>query len=61
MENVSSIVQQQAAEVLKKLDAQVIVSAEHVAESVLRQVAYWEKPLTNNEKLLFMRFFSPVV
>lgn len=61
MENVSDIVQQQAADALMKLDAQELVSAEHVAESVLRQAVYWEKLIANGEKLLFVRFFSPVV
>jgi hypothetical protein len=60
-QEVLDVVRQQATEALTKLDVQEIVSAEHVADSVLRQAAYWEKPLANDEKLLFVRFFSPVV
>jgi len=55
------IIQQQAKDVLQKLEAQDVVTAEQVAESVLHQTAYWEKSMPNNEKLLFVRFFSPVV
>src|SRR5581483_6828905 len=60
-QEVLDIIQQQAAEALMRLDAQDIVSAPHVAESVLRQAAYWERSFANDEKLLFVRFFSPVV
>lgn len=61
MENVIEIVQQQAEDALKALGTQGVVTAEHVADSVLRQTAYWEKPMPNGEKLMFVRFFSPVV
>jgi len=61
MENVIEIVQRQAEDALQRLSALGIVTAERVAESVLRQTAYWEKPMPNDERLLFLRFFSPVI
>jgi len=61
MENLIEIVQQQAADALTKLDAQIVVSAETVAESVLNQSVYWEKLLPSGERLMFVRLFSPVV
>ncbi len=61
MENVMEIVRRQAEDVLNKLDAREVVTAEHIADSVLRQAAYWEMPMQDGEKLLFVRFFSPVV
>ncbi len=61
MENVIEIVQQQAEDALKALEAQGVVTAEYIADSVLRRTAYWEKLMPNGEKLLFIRFFSPVV
>lgn len=61
MENVIEIVQQQAEDALNLLSAKGVVTAKYVADSVLGQTAYWEKPMPNGEKLLFVRFFSPVV
>ncbi|MEW6171546.1 MAG: hypothetical protein AB1510_00550 [Bacillota bacterium] len=61
MENLVDIVQQQAEDVIQKLEVQDVVTEKQVAESILHQVAYWEKPLPNGEKLLFVRFFSPLV
>jgi hypothetical protein len=61
MENVLDIVRQQAEEALRRLDCHGIVSGEYVAESVLHQAAYWEKPIANGETLVFVRFCSPVV
>lgn len=61
MENVMDIVRRQSEVAIDKLDAQEIATAEHVADSVLRQTAYWEMPIPGGEKLLFVRFFSPVV
>jgi len=61
MENVIEIVQRQAEDALQRLSAPGIVTAERVAESVLRQTAYWEQPMPNDERLLFLRFFSPVI
>lgn len=61
MENVMDIVRQQAEDAINKLGAQGVVTAEHVADSVLRQTAYWQMPMLDGEKLLFVRFFSPVV
>jgi len=61
MENVTDIVRLQAQEALQELDAQRVVTAERVAESVLSQAAYWEEAMPNGDKLLFVRLFSPVV
>jgi hypothetical protein len=61
MENLTNLIRRQAEDVISKLGVQDLVTAEQVAESILRRVAYWEKPLPNSEKLLFIRLFSPVV
>ncbi len=61
MENVMDIIRRQAEDAIKKLEAEEVVTAEHVADSVLRQTACWEKPMPDGERLSFMRFFSPVV
>lgn len=61
MESVMDIVRHQAEGAISKLDAREVVTAEHVADSVLRQSAYWEMPIQDSDKLLFVRFFSPVV
>jgi len=61
MENVMDIVRRQAEDAFNKLDIREVVTAEHVADSVLRQATYWEMPMQDGEKLLFVRFFSPVV
>jgi hypothetical protein len=61
MENVRDIVREQAKDTLEKLNAQNVVTAEQVADSVLHQAAYWEKPISGGERLLFVRLFSPVV
>jgi hypothetical protein len=61
IEDILHIVRQQAEEVLLKLGVQDAVTAAHVADSVLRQTAYWETPMQNDEKLVFVRLFSPVV
>jgi|GEM_PF-738223 len=61
MEDILDIVRLQAEEALLKLGAQGVVTIARVADSVLRQTAYWETPMQNDEKLVFVRFFSPVV
>ncbi len=61
MESAKEIIQQQATEALRALDAQGLVPPTEVAESVLRQAAYWEKPLPDGSRLLFVRLFSLVV
>lgn len=61
MENVTDILQEQARDALQKLGAQGIGMAERVAQSVLTQAVYWEEAMSNGEKLLFVRLFSPVV
>ena len=61
MKNVSDILQQQAEDALKRLGVIDGVNAKHIADSVIRQNAYWEQPLSDEKKLLFIRFFTPVV
>jgi hypothetical protein len=61
MENALDIVRQQAEETLMRLGAQDVIKAEQVAQGVLRQATYWEQPINEREKLLFVRLFSPVV
>ncbi|TCJ15717.1 hypothetical protein E0L93_12000 [Rubrobacter taiwanensis] len=61
MENVIDIVRRQAEETIRNLGVEEVVTAEQVADSVLRQTAYWEMSISDGEKLLFVRFFSPVV
>lgn len=61
MKSITDIVRQQALGALRRLDVREIMTADHVAQSVLRQTVYWEKELRNGGKLFFVRFFSPVV
>lgn len=61
MEKINDIVREQSIDALKKLKAEGVVTSEQVADSVLHQAVYWEKPITGEEKLLFVRLFSPVV
>lgn len=61
MDSMSGIIQEQAQTALRLLGAQDIVTAAKVADGILRRVAYWAAPMPNNEKLVFMRLFSPVV
>ena len=61
MKNVNDIVQQQAEDTLKKLGMVDVVNPRHVADSIIRQNVYWEQPLSDGKKLLFIRFFTPVV
>lgn len=61
MENVTDVIFQQATDALQVLDIQDTALTVEVAESILRQAVYWEKPLPGNERLLFVRLFSPVV
>lgn len=61
MASVEDILREQAHEALTALGARGLVTAEHVANSVLRRVVYWEKPIAGGEKLVFVRFFSPVI
>ena len=61
MKNVNDIVQQQAEDTLKKLGVADVVSASYIADSIVHQNAYWEQPLPDTKKLLFIRFFTPVV
>lgn len=61
MESVKDMVRQQAIDALQILDISDAGLAAEVAESVLRQTVYWEKPLPAGERLLFVRLFSPVV
>jgi hypothetical protein len=61
MRSTKEIIQQQAEQALHALNVQGHGLAAEVADSVLRQAVYWEKPLPNGNRLLFMRLFSPVV
>ena len=61
MKNLNDIVQQQAKDALTKLGVVDIVTPQHVADSIIRQNVYWEQPLSDGKKLLFIRFFTPVV
>jgi hypothetical protein len=61
MDYIGDIVREQAEEAINKLGVHNVITAEDVAESVLRQAVYWEKSATNGEKLMFIRFFSPVI
>jgi len=61
MDDFNIIIVQQATDALQRLGVQQAETAAEVAESVLRQAVYWEKPLPDNAKLLFVRLFSPVV
>lgn len=61
MEELKDIIWQQAEDAIQRLGVQDLIKTGRVAENVLRQVVYWEQPLQNGEKLLFLRFFSPVV
>lgn len=61
MENLTDVVQQQAKDALRKLGIEGVVPIEHIVDSVLHQTVYWDNPLPNGEKLLFMRLHSPVV
>jgi hypothetical protein len=61
MESAKDVIQQQAIDALQVLSAQDITLAAEVAESILRQAMYWEKPLPTDDRLLFVRLFSPVV
>lgn len=60
MENAKDLIQEQALGALQTLGIQDDSLAEEVAESILRQAVYWERPLSG-ERLLFVRLFSPVV
>ena len=44
-----------------KLDVVDVINPRHVADSIIRQNVYWEQPLSDGKKLLFIRFFTPVV
>lgn len=61
MESAEEIIQQQAEEALQQLNAQGAVLPAEIADSILHQVVYWEKPLAGGDKLLFVRLLSPVV
>jgi hypothetical protein len=61
MENLVDIVQQQAEQAIKKLGVEDIVTAEEAAKSIVQQTVYWDRTLKSGGKLLFLRFFSPVV
>ena len=61
MKNVNDIVQQQAEGALKKLGIIDVVNPRQIADSIIRQNVYWEQPLSDGKKLLFIRFFTPVV
>lgn len=61
MKNLNDIVQQQAKDALTKLEVVDVVTPQHVADSIIHQNVYWEQPLSDGKKLLFIRFFTPVV
>ena len=61
MESAKDILQQQAEDALKGLKGSGAVSAQEVADSILHQMVYWERPLPGGDRLLFVRLFSPVV
>ena len=61
MKNVNDIVQQQTEDALKKLGVIDVVNPRQIADSIIRQNVYWEQPLSDEKKLLFIRFFTPVV
>lgn len=61
MKNVNDIMQQQAEDALKRLGVVDVVNPKYIADSVIRQNAYWEQPLSDDKKLLFIRFFTPLV
>lgn len=61
MKNVNDIVQQQAEDALKKLGVIDVVTPQQIADSITHQNVYWEQPLPDEKKLLFIRFFTPVV
>lgn len=61
MENADEVIQQQATKAIEQLGVQDFVSAAEVAGSILQQAVYWERPLPDGDRLLFVRLFSPVV
>lgn len=60
MKNAMNIIQQQAGDALHRLGIDTGITVEHVAQSTLHQNAYWEQSLLDGDKLLFVRFFSPI-
>ena len=61
MKDINAIVQQQAEDALKKLGVIDVVNPRQIADSIIHQNVYWEQPLSDGKKLLFIRFFTPVV
>lgn len=61
MNNVQGVLDQQAADALQRLGITAGVTASEIADSVLRQAVYWEKPLPDGSQVLFVRLFSPVI
>ena len=61
MKNVNDIVQQQAEDALKKLGVIDVANPQQIVDSIIHQNVYWEQPLSDGKKLLFIRFFTPVV
>jgi hypothetical protein len=61
MDDFNHIIAQQAVDALQRLGMPDTALADEVAASVLSQAVYWEKPLADRTKVLFVRLFSPVV
>lgn len=61
MDSAKDMIQQQATDALRILNIKDAALVTEVAESILQQAVYWEKPLLNGERLLFVRLFSPVM
>lgn len=61
IKSINDIVQQQAEYALKKLGVVDAVNASYIADSIIYQNSYWERHLPNGKKLLFVRFFVPVI
>ncbi|MBD3183346.1 hypothetical protein GF312_13700, partial [Candidatus Poribacteria bacterium] len=61
MENAMDIIGQQSENALRMLNIDESAIIEKIAQSVLLQNAYWEQALHDGDRLLFIRYFSPVV
>ncbi len=61
MENAKDMIQQQVIAALQTLGISNTDLATEVTKDIMRQTVYWEKPLPDNERLIFVRLFSPVV
>lgn len=61
IKNINDVMQQQAEDALKRLGVVDVVNASYITDSIIHQNAYWERHLPNGKKLLFVRFFVPVI